>query len=363
MSQTLWLKLPHGEYPVVVGQDLLTTLPHWPDGGEAPKALILVDQAVSALADPLEAELQHRGWATARLSVPVSEDFKQLDALMEVYGALLDLKATRESILVAIGGGVIGDAAGFVAATYQRGIRWVGVPTTLLAQVDSALGGKTAVNHPRGKNLIGAFHQPSLVLSDPACLNTLPERDRISGLGEIVKYALTYSPEFLTELEQHWRRLLALDPAVLVPAVARCCELKLQAVAADEHDVLGIREVLNFGHTFGHALEAATAYGAFRHGEAVLWGMRFAVKLSQVCGHLPEAQALRLLTLLWQIPVPPLPALAWPVLRNHIKHDKKARGNRVRWVLLQDVGQVYLDLDVPEAALEQVWVSINHPGS
>ena len=355
MSQTLWLKLPHGDYPVVVGQDLLTTLPHWPDGGEAPKALILVDQAVVALADTLEAELQRRGWRTARLSVTVSEAFKQLDALSEVYSALIDLGANRESLLVAIGGGVIGDAAGFVAATYQRGIRWVGVPTTLLAQVDSALGGKTAVNHPRGKNLIGAFHQPSLVLSDPACLATLPERDRVSGLGEIVKYALTYSPAFFAELERDWQHLLALDPAVLVPAVARCCELKLQAVAADERDVLGIREVLNFGHTFGHALEAATHYAAFRHGEAVVWGMRFAVTLSQVCGHLPATQAERLLKLLWRIPVPPLPALEWPVLRSHIKHDKKARGNRVRWVLLRDLGQVQLDLDVPEAALEQVY--------
>lgn len=359
MSQTLWLNLPHGQYPVVVGENLLTTLPQWPDGGDAPKALILVDQAVASLAEPLEAELHRRGWTTARLSVPVSESFKQLDALMDVYGALLDLKATRESILVAIGGGVIGDAAGFVAATYQRGIRWVGVPTTLLAQVDSALGGKTAVNHPRGKNLIGAFHQPSLVLSDPACLATLPERDRVSGLGEIVKYALTYSPEFFTELERDWQRLLELDPAVLVPAVARCCELKLQAVGADEHDVLGIREVLNFGHTFGHALEAATAYGAFRHGEAVLWGMRFAVKLSQVCGHLPDAQATRLLTLLWKIPVPALPVLEWPILRSYIKHDKKARGNRVRWVLLRELGQVYLDLDVSEAALEQVWAYLS----
>ena len=341
-------------YDVVTGYGAVDALPRiFRAPGEAARAFVIADRALPKQTAALDRALAAAGWNVTTYRFAVSERFKDLDRLSPVYGRLIRAKIDRHAVLVALGGGVIGDAGGFLAATLLRGIRWVGVPTTLLGQVDSAIGGKTAVNHALGKNLIGAFHQPALVVNDLAFLRTLPRRDRVSGLGEIVKYALISDARFFRSLERDWRRVVALDAAVTGPAVVRCVRHKAALVAVDEFDRKGPRETLNFGHTFAHALEVTAGYDAFRHGEAVIAGMRVATALSALRGHLAPRAADAIEGFLRKLPVPPIP----PKLRTSElvaaahRDKKKSADGRIRFVLLRAIGATVADSGVTDAEL------------
>jgi len=262
----------------------------------------------------------------------------------------------RDSTLVALGGGTVTDAAGLAAATFMRGIRWVSVPTTLVGQVDSGIGGKTAVNLPGGRNAAGAFHQPEAVVCDADLLAGLDKRAIVSGLCEMVKYALLFSPGFLDSIRHHWRELLLLDESVLIPSIAHCAQWKAEIVSQDEREERGIRQLLNMGHTAGHALETLTGYKRFTHGEAVLWGMRLAVRLSMAKRILSPGVAEDIDSFLLQIPVPDLPhGLGAAALWSAMRSDKKRVAGTPVFVLLQDVGKPVLDATVEKDEFEAAW--------
>ena len=285
------------------------------------------------------------------LLVPDGERAKTLRTVSRVYDALVELAADRATLLVVVGGGVLGDLGGFAAASYLRGIDLVHVPTTLLAQVDSAVGGKVGVNHRLGKNLIGAFHAPRAVLADPTILGTLPRRELRSGLYEVIKYGAIASPELLPRLAASLDGVLAKDPATLTPIIAECVGIKAAIVGADERES-GVRRTLNFGHTVGHALEAATAYARFRHGEAVAYGMLAAAAISGERGLLaPEAIA-RLTDVIRRLgPMPAVADLAATDVLDAIRHDKKLVRDRLHFVLLSGLGRTVIVDDVGPAEL------------
>jgi 3-dehydroquinate synthase len=278
----------------------------------------------------------------------------------QVVDAMLRAKLGRDTLVVALGGGVVGDLAGFAAAIYQRGVAFVQVPTTLLAQVDSSVGGKTAINHPLGKNMIGAFHQPVAVISDVATLDTLPDRELRSGLAEVIKHGFALDASFVTWLEANLELLLKRDAAALAHAVKRSCELKARVVAADEREA-GERALLNFGHTFGHAIEAATGYGAWLHGEAVAAGMVMAAELSALMGHLRKNEVMRIRELVKRAGLPIAgPALAPERLMELMALDKKSAKGRTRFILLDRIGAARLRDDIDDAAVRRAIVAAPH---
>jgi 3-dehydroquinate synthase len=283
---------------------------------------------------------------TASLVLPDGESTKTLESMQRIVTELLTLKYGRDACLVALGGGVIGDLTGFAAACYQRGIGFVQLPTTLLAQVDSAVGGKTAVNHELGKNMIGAFHQPRGVISDIDTLRTLPPRELRAGLAEIIKYGLISDAEFFAWLENSVEDLLALRPEALLHAIARSCAIKSAVVAADERED-GLRAILNFGHTFGHALETAQNYRDWLHGEAVAVGMLMAAELSRTRGGVIAADVDRIRALLRRagLPVQLPTGLPAASLLEAMSVDKKARAGRLRFVLLRGIGRAEISAD------------------
>jgi len=342
----LRLEHEHGRCEVYVGSGAVR---HAAAPGSA---IIVADRRLAGPRRALRRSLAAAGARVTELCVTAGEPLKSLPAVSKLYGALLDARADRSTTLYALGGGSVGDAAGFVASTFFRGIEWVGVPTTLLAQVDSSVGGKTALNHPRAKNAIGTFHPPARVACDTDFLATLSGRDHRSGVGEIIKCALALDPAFFARLEADLTGLLAGEPKVLSAAMVRALELKCAAVEADERDLSGEREKLNFGHTFGHALEAVTGYRVYRHGEAVLWGMRFAVALSQVRGWLAASEAARADALLARVPVPPL-AGRRAQLFERMKADKKSIDGKVSFVLLKRLGRCVRDRAVTPRDLER----------
>ena len=293
--------------------------------------------------------LKREGFEAALHLLAAGEGAKTLTSVRSVYRTLVRSGLGRDGGVIALGGGAVTDAAGFAAATYLRGIPWIAVPTTLLGQVDSGIGGKTGVNIAEGKNLVGAFHQPRAVVCDLAALDSLPLREVISGLGEAAKYGLVFDRAFFDRMRRGWDRLLALDPAALAPVVRRCAGLKAEVVAKDERETTGLRELLNFGHTVGHALEAEAGYGTLRHGEAIVWGMRAALALSMIKTGLPKMDALDAGRFLAQIPVP-RPAVRPDRLIARMRRDKKVRGERIRFVLLKRIGRpVVMDVSEREA--------------
>lgn len=267
------------------------------------------------------------------------EQFKSLDSYAEAMDILIDAGFNRDCGIIALGGGVVGDLAGFVASTFQRGVDFYQIPTTLLSQVDSSVGGKTAVNHPQGKNLIGAFYQPKSVVIDIDCLQTLTERDFRSGLAEIVKYGVIYDADFFQWLEQHTEELNQQDPAALTYAIQRSCEIKAEVVALDEREK-GLRALLNLGHTFGHAIEAATEYGAWTHGEAVAAGIIIASKLSEVTQRLNSSDFRRIKDLLLALSLPTKgPQMPWQDWLDYMQRDKKVKDGQLHFVLPVAIGQ------------------------
>lgn len=276
-----------------------------------------------------------------------SEARKDMPTVEALCRALVVAGADRHSVIVAAGGGVVGDVAGYVAASFLRGIRLVHIPTTLVAQVDSAIGGKTGVNLPEGKNLVGAFYPPNFVLVDPSLLRTLPHREYRSGLYEVVKYAVIADPRLFVLLERHMLTCLRRDPVILARVIDRCVRIKARVVARDEREG-GLRQILNFGHTVGHALESATGYRRFLHGEAVGWGMIAATLIAAATNRLSEKEALRILRLVVRIgPLPPLGKIRPAALRPILASDKKARSGRVRWVLPSRIGKTQWGIEVP----------------
>ncbi|MBI4265779.1 MAG: 3-dehydroquinate synthase [Acidobacteria bacterium] len=286
--------------------------------------------------------------------VPDGERFKNLQSVSRIYDALIRAGADRSSAIVALGGGVIGDTAGFAAATFLRGITLVQVPTTLLGQVDSAIGGKVGVNHVLGKNLIGAFHQPAVVLSDPQLLGTLPRREFRSGLYEVVKYGMIASRDLFDRVAHHTKAVFDRDPAVLVPTIIDSCRIKADVVSKDERES-GLRRVLNFGHTVGHALEAVTKYRRFLHGEAIAYGMLAAADVAVARGALAERERQALARLIAQLgPLPPIADLSAAEVLEAVRRDKKIVRGRLHFVIAIQIGATMTIDDVTEDELQAV---------
>jgi len=276
-----------------------------------------------------------------------TESAKNLATVELLCRALSQAGADRHAVIIAVGGGVVGDVAGFTAASYLRGVRLVQVPTTLVAQVDSSVGGKTGVNLPEGKNLVGAFYSPRAVIADFETLATLPHREYRSGLYEIIKYGAIADAELFRFLERRMLALLRRDLAALAWVIPRCIRIKARIVAQDERES-GLREILNFGHTFGHALEAVTGYRRFLHGEAIGWGLYAATLLGLATTRIPESEATRMIRLVASVgPLPRLGAIRAAQLRRILAGDKKARGGRVRWVLPRRIGKVQRGVELP----------------
>jgi 3-dehydroquinate synthase len=351
------LTVPLGDrsYPIHIGDGLL--------GDAALLAAVLPARRVAVVTNdivgPLYLPRLQATWAAAgatpllEIVLPDGERHKTLPTVSRILDTLVANRFARDDLVVALGGGVVGDMAGFAAACYQRGIGFVQMPTTLLAQVDSSVGGKTGVNHPGGKNLIGAFHQPKAVIADTATLATLPPRELRAGLAEVVKHALICDAAFFSWLEANADALLALDPAALVHAVHRCCTIKAGVVSRDERET-GERALLNLGHTFGHAIEQVTGFGPWLHGEAVGVGLSMAAGMSQRAGWLPAADAARLDALLARLGLrtEARGAVTPQAARAAMQLDKKVQGGRVRLVLLKGIGQAFVTADWPTDAFD-----------
>ena len=352
--QTLRVELGERAYPIHIGEDLLSDaaliVPHL----DLPRAAIVSNTTVAPLyLQRLRDALGARGVETISIVLEDGERYKDWATLNRIYDALIAGRCDRRTTLIALGGGVVGDLAGFAAATFMRGIPFIQVPTTLLAQVDSSIGGKTGINHPQGKNMIGAFYQPRLVVADMTVLKTLPPRELSAGLAEVIKHGLVRDAEFVSWLEKNVEKLLACDPPALAHAVRRCCEIKAAVVAEDERES-GVRALLNFGHTFGHAIESGLGYGEWLHGEAVAAGMAMAADLSRRMGLIAQADTDRILALLERAKLPTAqPGIAPERLLELMAGDKKTEGGRLRFVLLDRIGAGSIRSDVPATALQQ----------
>jgi 3-dehydroquinate synthase len=318
-------------------------------------AFIVTDQNVERHAESTRSALEAAGFRARIAVLPPGEPLKCLAAAADLYDRLAEAQADRKTLIVAVGGGVIGDLGGFVAATYARGLPLLMVPTTLLAMVDSSVGGKVGVNHPRAKNLIGAFHQPVGVWIDTAALATLPDREYRSGLAEVVKYGVILDAEFFTYLEANTEALLRREPAVVRHVVARCCRLKADVVERDEREETGLRVVLNYGHTFAHAFEIGAGYGAWLHGEAVAAGMICASRLADRRGLISPDLTERQRRLLTRFGLPIKPE-RWPItdLLTAMRSDKKSVAGRLRLVLPRRLGEVALFDDMADDEVRQV---------
>jgi 3-dehydroquinate synthase len=318
-------------------------------------ALVVADENVVAHADAAAASLSAAGFRTSVKVVAAGETSKSLDVAARLYDRLAELNADRKTLVVAVGGGVVGDLAGFVAATYNRGLALLMVPTTLLSMVDSAVGGKVGVNHPRGKNLIGAFHQPAGVWIDTEVLETLPGREYRSGLAEVVKYGVILDPDLFSYLEKNGEAVLRQEAEAVGHVVARSCRLKADVVEKDERELTGLRAILNYGHTFAHAFETVAGYGAWLHGEAVAAGMVCASRLAERRGLIPGVVTARQIELLEALGLPIAPE-AWSIdqLLAVMRNDKKNEAGRLRFVLPRRLGEVALFHDVPEEDVRAV---------
>jgi 3-dehydroquinate synthase len=339
--QTLTVALGERSYPIHVGEGLLGVATEWLPTTRSGRVIIVTNPTVASFhLEPLRAGLSRAGIEHDTVLVPDGEAHKNWSALNTIHGRLIELGAERSTPLLALGGGVIGDLAGFAAATYQRGMPLLQLPTTLLAQVDSSVGGKTAINHPLGKNMIGAFYQPAAVIIDTGTLATLPEREYGAGLAEVIKYGAACDASLFSWLESGLEALLGRKADAVARAVVACCSIKAAIVAADEREA-GARAVLNFGHTFGHAIEAATGYdGSWLHGEAVAAGMVLASELSVRAAGLPAAESARVRALIRRAGLPIYgPGLDAERYLTLMARDKKVEAGLVRFVLLEALGR------------------------
>jgi len=350
--ETLRVELGSRSYPILIGQGLLGERLVFEQYLRARDLLVVSNTVVAPLyLDALEASLEPRRVVATIL--PDGESHKTLASVARILDVLVANRFGRDCAIVALGGGVVGDMAGFAAATYQRGVAFVQVPTTLLAQVDSSVGGKTGVNHPGGKNLIGAFHQPIAVVADTATLATLPPRELRAGLAEVIKYGLICDAGFFAWLEAHIEALLAGDSAALVHVIRRSCEIKAEIVGRDEREQ-GDRALLNLGHTFGHAVESATRYTEWLHGEAVGAGLVMAARMSRESGHLTSEELERVTRLVARTGLPTHISNVKPdVALEHMRIDKKVKAGRIRLVLPRGIGNSFVTADYEETALHR----------
>jgi 3-dehydroquinate synthase len=299
--------------------------------------------------------LLDQGHQVTDLLIPDGERIKNLQTVENIYTYLIAQKADRNTTLAALGGGVTGDIVGFAAATYMRGVPYLQIPTTLLSQVDSSVGGKTGVNHQLGKNLIGAFYQPFLVCADISSLKTLPAREYQSGLYEVLKYGLIYDREFFDYVAQNLDEIKKQIPDILETIIGRCCEIKAEIISIDEREE-NLRRILNFGHTLGHALEAATNYQSLTHGEAVGYGMIAAAALSSKTGGLDHSSTEKIIQTILSIgPLPPIMDVSFDSMLEAMKRDKKRSDNRIVFVLLKSIGQTSISSGYEESLLKEVW--------
>jgi 3-dehydroquinate synthase len=352
---SLTVSLADRSYPIHIGPGLLAhgelIAQHLPQR----KAVIVTNTVVAPLyLDALQNSLAQQQVETKSIVLPDGERHKDWSTLNRVFDDLLTHRAERKTTLIALGGGVVGDLAGFAAAVFQRGAPFVQIPTTLLAQVDSSVGGKTAINHPLGKNMIGAFYQPRVVIADTDTLKTLPDRELSAGIAEIVKYGLIGDAGFFAWLENHMDQLMARDTGALTHAIEMACRNKADVVANDEREE-GVRALLNFGHTFGHAIESGLGYGTWLHGEAVAAGMVIAARVSQKMGLVDANGVERTVRLLDRARLPVCgPALGSARYLDLMGHDKKVEGGKIRYILLRRIGEAFISDAVPHEVLTTV---------
>jgi 3-dehydroquinate synthase len=352
--QTLNVSLADRSYPIHIGKNLLSNaqliLPYL----KRKHVAIVTNTTVAPLyLDVLRQSLQAEGVTVIAIILPDGEAYKNTETLNKIYDALLENRCERSTTLIALGGGVIGDLTGYAAATYLRGVPFIQIPTTLLSQVDSSVGGKTGINHPIGKNMIGAFYQPQLVLADIGTLQTLPPREFSAGVAEVIKYGLIRDADFFDWLETNIEKLMSLNEAVLSYAIYRSCQNKAEVVARDEHEN-GERALLNLGHTFGHAIENAMGYGVWLHGEAVAAGTIMAADLSQRMGWLVAADVVRVKALLLKANLPTdAPKLGVERYLNLMQLDKKVADGKIRLILQKSIGSAVITSDYDAEKLTQ----------
>lgn len=358
---TVQVQTPGGSYPIHVAPGRLSALADSVPADATAIALVTNTTIDALMGDRVQATLASTGKRVIRVVLPDGEQHKDWRTLNLIFDAMLGNRLDRKAVLVALGGGVVGDVCGFAAACYMRGIRFVQVPTTLLAQVDSSVGGKTAVNHPLGKNMIGAFYQPVAVEIDTDVLGSLPDREISAGLAEVIKYGMILDADFFAWCEDNAAALRARDPQALAYAIVRSCELKAWVVSQDERESTGLRAMLNFGHTFGHAIEAGLGYGQWLHGEAVGCGMVQAAELSALALGLAPDSVARVHALVQAIgcPVQP-PDLGTDRWIELMQVDKKTEGGQLRFVLLPEIGKAQSQ-SVPDAMLRQVLEGTRQP--
>ena len=343
MMKTLEVDLGKRSYPIYIGADLIDQANLFSACEKATSIYIVTNTTVAPLyAERLTKTLEAFGKPVRTITLPDGESYKDWKNLQLIFDDLLKFGADRQTMLIALGGGVIGDMTGYAAASFMRGIRFIQVPTTLLAQVDSSVGGKTGINHPLGKNMIGAFHQPAAVIADLNTLKTLPPRELSAGLAEVVKHGAIADSKFLDWIEANAAALLACDTTALGHAVLRSCEIKSAVVSADEREG-GIRATLNFGHTFGHAIEAGMGYGEWLHGEAVGCGMVLGAELSCRLNQISKAELERLIKIIksMNLPVTP-PKFGAARYMELMQVDKKTEGGKIRYVLLEKIGKAHI---------------------
>ncbi len=348
-------------YDIRIGMGLLQSLGNLCEKLKpAPACLVVTDSNVDPLYGALvDDALALAGCRTSRAVVPAGESSKSQEELAGLYEDAVESGLDRRSFVVALGGGVVGDLAGYLAATYLRGIRFVQVPTSLLAMVDSSVGGKTGINLPQGKNLVGSFHQPSLVVSDMTVLKTLPRREYLSGMAEVVKYGVIRDAAFFSELEENIAKLAVMDGSFLEKMIARCCEIKAEVVRLDERES-GLRAILNYGHTIGHAIETVCGYGKYLHGEAISMGMVFAAQLSARMGKWSPDENRRVARLLESLELPMrMPDCSWDGILQAMAVDKKNAGRSPRLVLADRLGRAAAGYEVDAGLLKEVWESLS----
>lgn len=359
--KTLSVHTQSHEYPIFIGSstttmDLVALIVPFIKGKQV---LIVTNDVVAPLYLAAVVQGLSERFEVVSCILPDGEVHKNQNCINTIYDTLMAHHFARDCTLIALGGGVIGDMVGFAAASYMRGVNFVQIPTTLLAQVDSSVGGKTGINHPLGKNMIGAFWQPVCVLADMATFATLPEREFAAGMAEVIKYALIFDEQFLTWLEQHTAQILAKDSQILSEMVYRCCDYKAKIVASDERES-GKRALLNFGHTFGHIIETHEGYGKWLHGEAVSVGMMQALVMSHKLGLIGQAQIVRVAKLLtsFGLPIKP-PVIAVQTALDLMGHDKKVQQGKIRLILLKALGEAFVTSDFELATLAEVLASID----
>ncbi|MCL1143546.1 3-dehydroquinate synthase [Shewanella gaetbuli] len=353
--QQIQVDLGERSYPIYIGQNLMCDSDLFSRYLVNKNILIVSNDTIAPLYLATLEQAMVSCASVEKMILPDGEKFKDLTHLDLIFSALLENNFARDSVLVALGGGVIGDMTGFAAACYQRGVDFIQVPTTLLSQVDSSVGGKTAVNHPLGKNMIGAFYQPQSVIIDTECLKTLPATEFAAGMAEVIKYGIIWDGEFFNWLEQNVAQLKSLDTSALEYAIAKCCQIKADVVNQDETE-RGVRALLNLGHTFGHAIEAEMGYGAWLHGDAVAAGTILAAQTAQKLNLIDESIVCRIrdIFIAFDLPVEAPDSMDFNSFIKHMRRDKKVLAGKIRLILPTALGQADVFSDVSEDIIEQV---------